>query len=95
MIGEFFMLLGAFFMFSGAVGLNRVKDSFQRFHIAGKVSLFGLAIFIFGDIVVYHQTTSIWSFVSILGILILLFTGPIAAHVLAQALYRQKNTKKS
>ncbi|PIR23550.1 MAG: Na+/H+ antiporter subunit G [Deltaproteobacteria bacterium CG11_big_fil_rev_8_21_14_0_20_45_16] len=95
MIGEFLMLLGAFFMFSGALGLNRAEDSFQRFHIAGKVSLFGLAIFILGDIIIYHEETSSWSFIAVLGILILLFTGPFAAHVLAQALYRQKNSKKS
>lgn len=87
MTGEIVILLASFVMFSGALGINLFRDSFQRFHAAGKVSLFGLALLILGDAIVYQELAGQWHFFAYIGVILLLFVGPFAAHILAKSLY--------
>ena|GEM_PF-4807228 len=93
MLGDLLLLFGAFIMFSGALGLNLLSDSFQRFHVAGKVSLFGLALLILGDSLIYKRMTGHDS-LAYLGIIVILLVGPFSAHILARSLY-QKNQGQS
>jgi len=89
--GEILMLIGAFIMFSGAFGFFRFRDAFQRFHPPTKASLLGLSLIILGETIVYGHQTGEWSAREFFGILILLFAGPFAAHIVARALYQIKN----
>lgn len=83
----------AFIMFSGALGLALFRDSFQRFHAAGKVSVLGLALLIIFDSLKLYVETGILSLFGLLGSLILLFVGPFASHVLSRTLYRLQYKK--
>lgn len=92
-MGEVLAILGAFVMLVGAWGLVVLRDPFQRFHSAGKVSVFGLALVILGNAITIGQETGEWSFIAFIGSLILLVSGPFAAHILAKSLYSSKAYK--
>lgn len=94
MIADSIILLAAFIMFSGALGICIFPDSFQRFHAAGKVSIFGLAILILGEGLKYLEITGKFSFLSYFGVLLLLIVSPFASHVMARALYRSLKRQK-
>lgn len=93
-MAEIVVLIGSIFMFVGALGVAIFRDSFQRFHAAGKVSLFGLAILILGQGLALHRDTGTWSLSAFFGIFILLFVGPFASHILARALYRHQKRSR-
>lgn len=90
---ELIKLVACFIMFSGALGFFLFQDAFQRFHATSKVSLFGLAILILADALIYHRETGAWSFLAYIGTLILLITGPFATHVLARSIYHSKRER--
>ena len=78
-------------MFSGALGLVLFKDPFQRFHAAGKVSLFGLGLLILGDCMLSEQIGGETAIFATVGVFFLLFVGPFASHVLASSLLKQRS----
>jgi len=89
-VAEIIVLIGSLFMFVGALGVAILRDSFQRFHAAGKVSLFGLTILILGQAFALHRDTGDWNLAAFIGVFILLFVGPFASHILARALYHHR-----
>jgi multicomponent Na+:H+ antiporter subunit G len=80
------MLFGAFFMLLAAVGTIRLPDLFSRMHAATKSGTLGvtgviLAVAVhFGEIGVTTR--------SLLIIVFMLSTAPVAAHMIARAAYR-------
>lgn len=94
-MAEILKLIACFFLFSGALGFFLFKDPFQRFHAAGKVSLFGLALLILADTIIYREMSGEWSFLAYFGTLILLITGPFASHILARSLYHSRRKDRS
>ncbi|MGA0164526.1 MAG: monovalent cation/H(+) antiporter subunit G [Bdellovibrionota bacterium] len=90
-MAEILKLIACFIMFSGALGMFLFTDPLQRFHAAGKVGIFGLALLMLADAILYWEKTSEWHFISFFGIVILLLTGPFASHILAQALFRSRS----
>lgn len=96
MIAEFLVLLGSFVLFSGALGVVLFKDSYQRFHAAGKVSLFGLALILFADFIRSLGSAAGPAPALLIGPLIVILVGPVASHVLARSLYFSdlKSSKK-
>jgi multicomponent Na+:H+ antiporter subunit G len=77
------LLAGAFFVFTGAVGLLRLPEFFTRIHSAGVTDTLGAGLMLAGMLL---QSGS-W-IVAVKLILIFLFmviTGPTATHALAKA----------
>ena len=76
---------GAFFMFTGAVGLLRLPDFYTRLHATGKCDTLGEVLIIVGCMV--YQG---WSFITIKLFFLMLFifiANPVATHAIMKAAY--------
>lgn len=90
LIGSAFVILGALFCITGAVGLLRFPDFYTRMHAAGVTDtsgagfvIFGLCIYTLGD---FHGLASVLVLVKLVVILFFLWvTGTTACHALAKA----------
>ncbi len=82
-LGSACLLLGAFLMLSGGVGVLRFPDFFTRMHAAGVTETLATTLILFGLMLIAG-----WNIVSFKLVLILLFimiTSPVASHALAKA----------
>ncbi|MEE9236450.1 MAG: monovalent cation/H(+) antiporter subunit G [Thermoplasmata archaeon] len=85
-IATAFLIVGVFFYFSGALGLLRFPDVYNRIHAATKTSTIGVvAILLSGVVALGIQPVSVKAMVIVL---FLLLTYPVAGHLLARAAYR-------
>lgn len=77
------ILIGLFFVLTGALGVLRMPDVFTRLHSAGMTDTMGA-----GFLVLAMCLQTGWSLVSLRFVLVyafLLFTSPIATHAVARA----------
>ncbi|WP_339641537.1 monovalent cation/H(+) antiporter subunit G [uncultured Porticoccus sp.] len=77
------LLLGAFLIISGAVGVLRFPDFFTRMHAAGVTETLATTLILLGLMLLAG-----WSIISFKLLLILLFiliTSPVASHALTKA----------
>lgn len=82
-IGMLFIIAGAFFMFTGSLGLLRMPDFFTRLHPAGVTDSLGAPMVLLG--VAIQSGFTLFSGKIILLILFLFITNPTACHALANA----------
>lgn len=81
-----FLVLGIFFYFSGAVGIIRFPDVYNRIHAATKTSTVGIISILLAGIIAFGFDP-----ISIKAVAIsvfLMLTYPVAGHLLARAAYR-------
>jgi len=90
---SFLLLVGAFFILVGAIGLVRLPDFFMRLHAPTKASTLGVGgvllasmVCAFNDGLLIHEL--------IITVFIFL-TAPVGAHLLAQAALRLKLKSKA
>jgi len=82
------ILLGLFFLLTGAIGLYRFPDYFTRMHAAGKCDTLGSLLIVSGLAV--YQGLSVGS-VKIVFIAVFIFlTSPTATHAIARAALKNK-----
>jgi multicomponent Na+:H+ antiporter subunit G len=82
------MLIGAGFIFIAALGMIRFPDLFTRMHAASKSSTLGLGCILVGVVISFPS----W-LVFLKSVMVLLFvflTAPIAAHMIGRAAYLLK-----
>lgn len=79
------LLLGAVLILVSAVGVVRLPDPYMRLHAATKAGTLGAALVLFGAAV--HFATLAVSVKALVVFLFLLFTAPVAGHVLGRAAY--------
>lgn len=85
---DLLILLASLVLFSGALGLIAFQDPYQRFHAAGKVSFFGLALLLIADFLKgLTEETPVSLFMIILAPLLVIIISPVFSHVLARSLY--------
>ena len=82
-IGNIFLLLGAFFIFTGAAGILRMPDFFSRLHPAGIGDALGLPLALIG--VMIHAGFGLISIKILILILFAMVTSATACHALAKA----------
>lgn len=82
-ISYILMAAGAFFMFSGSLGILRMKDFFTRLHPAGVSDSFGAPLILLGAMV--HYGFSLVTVKIFFLILLFLITSPTITHTLSQA----------
>ena len=82
-VGMFFIVAGAFFMFSAALGILRMPDFYTRLHPAGVTDSLGAPFVLIGIAILNGAT--LFSGKIILLILFMLITSPTACHALAKA----------
>ena len=77
------LLLGAFLIISGAVGVLRFPDFFTRMHAAGVTETLATTLILLGLMLFAGWT--IVSFKLLLILLFILITSPVASHALTKA----------
>lgn len=84
-IAGIILLSGATFSLLAAVGVLRLPDLFTRLHAASKAGVVGGGLILLA-VGVVSMDSAIWVR-ALIGILFLVLTTPIAAHLLARASY--------
>ena len=82
-VGMIFMVAGAFFIFTAALGVLRMPDFFTRLHPAGIADGLGVPLVLIG--IAIQNGFSLFSGKIILLILFIFITSPTACHALANA----------
>lgn len=81
------MVLGAFFAFVAALGVNRLPDFYMRMHAATKAGAFGATLLLIAASLYFGSLRT--SIISILVIVFFYLTTPTAAQSIARAAYRK------
>jgi len=84
------ILLGSVFIFIAALGLLRFDNLYSRMHATTKATSFGILLLIIG-VAIFFNTGVIW-IKSVLVILFIYLTAPLAAHSIAKS-YKERNEK--
>lgn len=79
------MLVGAFFALLAAIGILRLPDLYTRMHAASKAGTMGAGLLLVAIAVVSLDGSVILR--AIVGVVFLLLTAPVSAHLLARAAY--------
>jgi multicomponent Na+:H+ antiporter subunit G len=80
------MVIGAVFSLLAAVGVLRLPDLYTRMHAASKAGVVGAGLVLLALALASGDGPVMLR--AILGILFLLLTTPVSAHLLARAAYR-------
>ena len=80
------VVIGSVFAFLAALGLLRLPDLYTRMHAASKAGVVGAGLMLLG--VAFVALDGAVALRVILGIVFLLLTTPVSAHLLARAAYR-------
>ena len=78
------LLVGAFFLLAGAIGLARLQDFFMRLHAPTKSSTLGLGGMLLASMVLAAVQGRI-GFAELLITLFVFVTAPVSANLMAQA----------
>lgn len=81
---SFFLIIGAFFMLVGGIGMVRLPDLFMRLHAPTKSSTLGLGSFLIAAII-YATFHGRFGFAELLLTLLAFITAPVSANFIAQA----------
>jgi multicomponent Na+:H+ antiporter subunit G len=84
-VGGIVLVLGATFTLLAAVGVVRLPDLYTRMHAASKAGAVGGGLILVA-VAVLSQDASV-SMRAVIGVLFLLLTTPVSAHLLARASY--------
>ena len=79
------VLLGAFFVFAGSLGLARLTDFFTRLHGPTKATTLGVGCLLIASSLYFSLGDGSVSLHEILVTLFLVITAPVSAHLLAKA----------
>jgi multicomponent Na+:H+ antiporter subunit G len=77
------VVLGALFCLTAAIGLVRLPDLFTRMHAASKAGVLGAGLILLSIAVASLDGSA--ALRSLIGIVFLALTTPVAAHLLARA----------
>ncbi len=84
-LASFLLLAGALISLLGAIGLVRLPDSYSRMHAASKAGVLGAVLVLSGVAAASNAEVALEL---LLGVLVLLASAPLAAHLLSRAAYR-------
>ena len=84
-LGNILILLGAFFVLTGALGILRMPNFFARLHPAGVTDSLGVTFVLAG--LILHTGLTLVSGKLLLLMLFLLLTSPTACYALAKAAF--------
>lgn len=82
-LGAALVLIGVAFCFLAALGLLRFPDVFTRMHAASKAGVLGSGLVLLGSALTSGDATVVLK--ALVGVIFLVLSGPVAAHLLARA----------
>jgi multicomponent Na+:H+ antiporter subunit G len=80
------LVAGALFCLLAAIGIVRLPDLYTRLHAASKAGVVGTGLILLAVALISTDGANVLR--AILGIVFLLLSTPIAAHLLARAAYK-------
>lgn len=84
-IAALLLLSGAAFMMVATVGLLRMPDFYTRMHAITKAGTLGVGLILVGNAVFFGDLSTVAH--ALLAIAFVLFTAPVAAHMIGRAGY--------
>jgi multicomponent Na+:H+ antiporter subunit G len=82
-VGGALVVVGSLFCFLAAVGVLRFPDVFTRMHAATKAGILGAGLIVLGAAMASGDLAVILR--AVVGMMFLVLTGPVSAHLLARA----------
>jgi len=82
------IVLGSFFVITGALGMVRMPELFTRMHAGSVTDTLGIGFLILAMILQAGLSLVTFKLLIILGLFF--FTGPVVTHALAQAAFHEK-----
>lgn len=76
------LIAGSLFILVAALGIIRLRDVYMRMHAITKASSLGIALYLIA--VIFAKPDLRTAFFSFMIILFIIFTAPIASHLLAR-----------
>jgi len=86
--GAIITLIGAVFLFLGALGVFRMPDVYNRIQAGTKATTLGTMLFLIGITIGHSEVVPALKIVIL--ILFILFTNPLSSHALARAAHHIK-----
>src|SRR5699024_6936011 len=83
-----FLLIGAFFIFSSAIGIIRFPGVFTRLHAATKAPTLGIASILIATFLFLYVAHGLLSGKLLLVIIFILFTNQVSGDMLSRASHR-------
>lgn len=83
------LLIGTFFLFSGALGVFRLPDVYTRLHAASKSATLGVAGILIASFLYFLVEQQMVSGKLVLGIIFILMTAPVSGHMISRAAYQK------
>lgn len=80
-----FLITGTFFVLSASIGVIRFPDVYTRLHASTKAATLGIAGIMIGAFIFLYAEHGIVSGKLILGIIFVLLTAPVSAHMIGRA----------
>lgn len=84
-IAAFLIVLGAFFMFVGSLGLAVLPDMMRRLHAPTKSSTLGLGALLAGSVVYAIGVRGVFSIHEVLITMFIFITAPVTGMMIAKA----------
>lgn len=88
------VLIGAFFVLVGSIGLVKLPDFFTRLHAPTKATTLGVGAILIASSI-YFSVTGNLSLHEILITIFLFITAPISAHLMAKSALHLKNNQEN
>ncbi|WP_163537834.1 monovalent cation/H(+) antiporter subunit G [Gracilibacillus sp. YIM 98692] len=82
------LLFGTFFILSATIGVIRFPDVYTRLHASTKAATLGIAGIMIGAFIFLYTELNMISGKLILGIIFVLLTAPVSAHMLGRAAHQ-------
>jgi multicomponent K+:H+ antiporter subunit G len=84
-IASCLIVLGAFFVLLGSIGLMRLPDIFTRLHGPTKATTLGVGAIVVAASVAFYSLTGELNLKALTVLLFLFITAPVSAHLLGKA----------
>jgi multicomponent Na+:H+ antiporter subunit G len=84
-VSSVFLVVGALFSLTATIGVLRFPDVYTRLHAAAKAGPVGAGFVLLGVAVAVFSPAA--ALRAVIGIIFLILTAPVSAHLLARAAY--------
>lgn len=82
------MLIGAFFILAGSIGILRLPDIYNRLHAATKSATLGVMSIVLAALLLFGAVDGVYSGKMMLTILFVFITAPIGAQMISRSAYQ-------
>ncbi len=90
-IAAFLLIAGSLFMLVAAIGVVKLSDVYMRMHAITKAASLGAILMLAAVSIIYVQWI-VWV-EALMVVLFVIFTAPIASHMIAKAAHKTGNPK--